>query len=219
MVLHHPGWEYRFWTDVEIDAHVRARHPDLHPQFAAYPRGIMRADVFRYLLMLDFGGLYCDLDYEFIRPYDYSGAELILAEEFSRAAGDPIDCIANYIFASAPGHPFWRDVKATLLADPPTIATYEDVVAATGPVFLMRVFEAHAARYPDIRVEEKLVFSPARKREPGERRKLYENGITHGIHLGSGSWKERWTMTYLRRKLGKLLGRRRAGPCNMARSK
>jgi len=54
---YHRGWEYRLWTDAMMDAHVRAHHPGFHPIYAGMNRNIMRADVFRYVLMHDIGGL------------------------------------------------------------------------------------------------------------------------------------------------------------------
>lgn len=201
---YHPGWEYRFWTDEDMETHVRDHHPDFYPVFMAFSRPIMRADAFRYVLMHDFGGLYCDLDYQFIRPYDYSGAEVVLAEEFSRDFGDGTDCLANYIFASAPGHRFWADLIESLRTDPPTIRSFDDIVPATGPIFLDRIYRQNAARYEGVRIENKLVFSPVRLHGRGEKTILLNNGVTRGIHLGSGSWKERWSWTYLKAKPGKI---------------
>ena len=85
-------------------------------------RHIMRVDVFRYVLMHDIGGLYCDLDYEFVRPYDYGDASIVFSLEYDVAFGDPVDQVANYLFASVPGHPFWRDVLDNLQQHPPHAA-------------------------------------------------------------------------------------------------
>ncbi|HET7133266.1 MAG TPA: glycosyltransferase, partial [Gammaproteobacteria bacterium] len=101
---YHKGWEYRLWTDATMDRHVRVNHPDFYPAFTALNRHIMRVDVFRYVLMNDFGGLYCDLDYEFLRPFNYDGADLWLSLEYDEAYGDEVNQIANYVFASVPGH-------------------------------------------------------------------------------------------------------------------
>ena len=58
----HPGWEYRLWTDEEIDEFVRKEFPDFYSIYQSYPKHIMRVDVIRYLIMLRVGGLYLDLD-------------------------------------------------------------------------------------------------------------------------------------------------------------
>ena len=88
---YHPGWEYRLWTDEMMEAHVRDFHPELFSSFMGFDLPIMRADVFRYMLMHDLGGMYCDLDYEFLRPFDYADSELVLSLEYDKSYGDGED--------------------------------------------------------------------------------------------------------------------------------
>lgn len=202
---YHPGWRYMLWTDAEMDAHVKAQQPALWPVYQGFQKNIMRADVFRYVAMHDFGGLYCDLDYEFLRPFPYGDTELLLSEEFALDFGDALDQIANYVFASRPGHPFWKDVIADLVSNPPSAGVYKDVIDATGPGFLSRVFFANRERYEGVVVTAKPAFSPTRLHSSLERKILLNSGVTYGMHHGSGSWKERWTATYIRTKIAKAL--------------
>jgi len=203
---YHPGWEYRLWTDAAMDRHVRERHPDFYPIFAAFERQIMRVDVFRYVLMHDLGGLYCDLDYEFIRPFDYADAAVVLSLERERAFGDDEDMVANYVFASVPGHPLWRDVLDDLRANPPTARTYYDVGMATGPGLLSRVLFANLARYDGVLLTPKPVLSPRRLHGRREKKFYLNTGITYGFHHGWGTWRDRLSLGYLRRKVQKWLG-------------
>jgi mannosyltransferase OCH1-like enzyme len=205
----HPGWAYRLWTDEEMDAHVRTGHPALYPVYVAFEKNVMRADVFRYVLMHDLGGLYCDLDYEFLRPYPYGNAEIVLSEERSPDHGDGHLQIANYVFASAPGHPFWKDALDDLVRNPPVVRTVDDIVAATGPVFLTRIFLANRDRYEGVVLTPRPVFSPPRLRGWNESSKLKKTGA-FGIHHAWGSWKERLSTYYLRNKAKRLLRRYRS---------
>ncbi|MFZ0930337.1 MAG: glycosyltransferase, partial [Syntrophobacteraceae bacterium] len=66
----HPAWEYRLWTDEDNDAFVKKEYLNFLPVFRAFSKGIMRADVIRYLIMYRIGGLYLDLDYEMLKPFD-----------------------------------------------------------------------------------------------------------------------------------------------------
>jgi mannosyltransferase OCH1-like enzyme len=209
---YHPGWEYRLWTDAAIDAHVRLQHPAFYPVFAGFSRHIMRVDVFRYILMHDFGGLYCDLDYEFLRPFDYRGIELLLSLERDRAFGDEVDLVANYVFASVPGHPFWRNVLGTLAAQPPEVHDYFDVGYATGSVFLTSVLNHHRAGYGAITLLPKPVLSPLRVHGRRERKQYLNSTVTYGFHHGWGSWKERMSVIYLRTKLAKWFAWRALDP-------
>lgn len=58
----HPDWVYLLWTDEKIRKHISIYHPEfleLHDSFE-YP--IQRADMIRYFVLYDYGGVYCDLD-------------------------------------------------------------------------------------------------------------------------------------------------------------
>ncbi|MGH1485928.1 MAG: glycosyltransferase family 32 protein [Cellvibrionaceae bacterium] len=204
---HHSGWDYRLWTDEGLDHYVKNKLPEYYPVFSSYPRPIMRADAIRYIMMRDFGGVYCDLDYEFIRPYDYSGADLILGTECCLNTGNSLFQVANFFFASAPGHPFWQDVIDYMRVNPPK--KYDDVVQSTGPGMLTRVWLENCHKYDNYRLEPKLVFSPFRIHKPYEKKVLLNNGITYGIHHGSGSWKDRLSLEYWRRKLKRWLNLRK----------
>lgn len=200
---YHKGWEYRLWTDELMDRHVRTQHADFYPTFAGFNRHIMRVDAFRYVLMQDFGGLYCDLDYEFLRPFDYSDAALVLSLEYDETYGDHMNQVANYLFASVPGHPLWTDALANLRQHPPRDVRSEDVCHATGPLFLTAVFFADGARYDGVMLTPKPVFSPRRVHGRYERKFYVNSGITYGFHYGWGSWRDRFDWPYVKGRLVK----------------
>ncbi|HEX5049213.1 MAG TPA: glycosyltransferase [Gammaproteobacteria bacterium] len=201
---YHKGWEYRLWTDDAMDKHVRVNHPELYPSFMAMNRHIMRVDVFRYVLMNDFGGVYCDLDFEFLRPFDYSGADVWLSLEYDEAYGDEVNQISNYILASVPGHQLWQDIVASVQANPPFTPTPGDVCMATGPRLVTRTYYRHPERYSGVRLTPKPVFSPRRVHGRYERKHYLNSGVTYGFHYGWGSWRERFNLPYLRHRLAKV---------------
>ncbi|KNE59658.1 hypothetical protein AMAG_05132 [Allomyces macrogynus ATCC 38327] len=57
-----PGVSVLLWTDDDMDAMVSVHVPYLQPLFRALPRGVLRADLFRYLVVATFGGVYADSD-------------------------------------------------------------------------------------------------------------------------------------------------------------
>ncbi len=200
----HADWRYIMWSNERADSHVEQHHPELWPAFRNFERGIMRADVIRYVVLHDFGGLYCDLDYEFLRPYEFAGASLVLGMEFDVHHGDSFDQVSNFVMASAPQHPFWRDVLDDLIQRPPQTDNYHDVIKSTGPGLLTRVFFANRHRYRGVRVEPRPVFNPHRLRGRNERLILLNGGVAYGLHHAWGSWRERLSATYARTKLTKL---------------
>jgi hypothetical protein len=80
-----------------------------------------------------------------------------------------------------------------------------DVIDATGPGFLSRVFFANRDRYEGVTVTPKPTLSPTRLHSSLKRKILLNAGVTYGLHHGSDSWKERWTPTYVRTKIAKAL--------------
>ncbi len=76
----HPEWEYRFWTDEDLETLVRERAPELMLLHERYPEAIQRVDAARYVILREFGGAYIDLDVQCLRPLDpLLEAEVVLA--------------------------------------------------------------------------------------------------------------------------------------------
>ena len=182
-----PDWSYRLWTDADNDAFVAREFPDLLERFRAYPRPIMRADVIRYLLLARIGGVYLDLDYEVLAPFDFGPHALVLPLNRSRAQGDGDDGIGNCILASAPGHPFWDAVVEALRTDRTVVRTQQDVIDATGPGLLTRVHRG--GRFDDAHLPDRPVWHPPSPRSPRDVEVLAANGVTRGVHHTWGSWR------------------------------
>lgn len=197
-----PDWEYKLWTDNDNDKFVKENFPDFYDIFIGFSRNIMRADVIRYLIMHKYGGVYLDLDYEVLKPFDFGNHKLILPMNRSKAFGDEHDALGNCIFASVPNHKFWDDVINDLKNNPPKIDNYGEVIDATGPGLLTRIY--YQNNYDDVYLPEKMIYHPP---TPTNKRKITEiknNGISLGIHHPWGSWKERWSSTYIKKKIKKL---------------
>lgn len=187
-----------------MEQFVKEKFPNFYLIWSALPKMIMKADIFRYLLMYDMGGMYFDLDYEMLRPYDFSGKRLVLPKERSISYGDSVEAIGNCVFASVPRHIFWNDVIENLKANPPWVDSYVDVGNATGPAFLTKIYNTNRDGYADITVPERINFHPLRPHSKREYRQLIANSDVYGIHHGWGSWKERLTAVYFKRKTQKI---------------
>ncbi len=201
-----PDWEYRLWTDADNDAFVKKEYPEFYDIFSGFSRGIMRADVIRYLIMYKIGGVYLDLDYEVLQPFEFGDKVLILPLNRSKNFGDNRDELGNCFFASAPGHKFWSDVISDLKVNPPVVNDYSQIIEATGPRLLTRIF--YSNNYDDAWLPDRLIYHPPSPKNKREIKRIKNNGISLGIHHPWGSWKERWTMVYFKRKLRLLLKRK-----------
>jgi len=196
-----PDWEYRLWTDLDNDDFVKIEYPDFYDIYNGFSRGIMKADVIRYLIMYKIGGVYLDLDYEVLQPFDFGNHKIILPKNRSITYGDKQDELGNCIFASAPGHQFWADVIADLKNNPPTTENYSQVIDATGPGLLTRIYSEN--NYTDIYLPDRLVYHPPSPNNKKDADKIRNNGISLGIHHPWGSWKDRLSFTYLKNKFKK----------------
>jgi len=98
-IKYHPDWKYKLWTEKEIEKlHVYNR--DILNETIGYSG---KANILRYEILYQFGGLYVDTDFECIKSFN------ILHEnyEFYCGAGPFLKHInlCNALIASIPGHP------------------------------------------------------------------------------------------------------------------
>jgi hypothetical protein len=150
---HNPAWEVMFWTDAGARNFIATEYPWFLETYDAYPAPVMRADALRYFLLGHYGGVYADMDYECLRPWDdiLQGRELILVREpgeharIAEVRQSGLEwLLCNALMASAPGHAFWQYVVGRL-KDARGNGT---PLSATGPIFLTRAWESFGGGEP-----------------------------------------------------------------------
>ena len=105
------GWERRFHSDKARDAFVKERFPGFWSVYTRLPLEVMKADLWRYMILYTFGGVYADADTWCVGGPDLLGA---LVSEGSylvtspEPTGHPYFC--QWVFAAAPGSPVLRHV-------------------------------------------------------------------------------------------------------------
>lgn len=188
----HPEWTYKLWTDEDNLAFVKKEFPDFVDVFTGLPKNIMRADVIRYLLMYRLGGMYFDLDYEMLKPFDLTSHDCVLALERDPTVPMKDQIIANASFASAPGHPFFKAVIDDLQANPP-FRKDSDVLAATGPAFITRIYREQfhgREKESNIFLAPRVMFAPETPFGDKRYQAIVKTGQSYGIHHCHGSWRE-----------------------------
>lgn len=58
----HKDFEYTFWDREMVDSLVQQHYPGLQELFDSYGHWVNRADVARYIIMRQHGGIYLDMD-------------------------------------------------------------------------------------------------------------------------------------------------------------
>ena len=145
-----PDCHYHFYTDQDCLDFVSRYFPQLEMFYLALPYPVQKADLFRYLVVYEKGGLYADIDMACLRPFtpffQASGAlfaiEAHLTSAYQRQNGYPHPFqIANCIFAAEAKHPFLAYLIEQLTQHP--IGNAETVAALenqTGPRLLTRCY-------------------------------------------------------------------------------
>jgi len=122
------------WKDADVRRLIAEKYPEYEQLYSGYRLNIQRADLARYLVLYEYGGMYADLDMSAARPVRellenypkkgfFSFVEIVLSEKRAReiGEGEPIrkeghrrgwneipedpERIASYVFLCAPGHP------------------------------------------------------------------------------------------------------------------
>lgn len=65
-----PGWDIQEWDDARCKDFVRKEFPEYLAAYTGLPKNVERADFFRYLVVLRYGGVYGDIDTECKQPLD-----------------------------------------------------------------------------------------------------------------------------------------------------
>ena len=107
---YHPEWEYKLWTDDDNRKFIQDKFPWFLQTFDNFPYGIQRADVIRYCILYEYGGLYSDLDIEPLENLDdlFPNEGVYLVQTENNFTG--VDYYTNFFMASTPKNPFWMEV-------------------------------------------------------------------------------------------------------------
>lgn len=177
------GFEYRMWTDDDIDMLARTSFPWFYPVFADFPSQIYRADAARYMILYLYGGIYIDMDMEVLRDFYHvmKGEDVYVVE----SPFPNVEKVQNSLMASPPRHPFWiaalRDIAGA------AAVMRDSVLDCTGPRMLDRVMEDHGRG---------VVILPFREFNPppeggiynATRWRKYDND-PYTRHLYTASWR------------------------------
>ena len=151
---HHPDWEYRFWTDEEGLKFIKEYFPNLLAKYIGFPYAIQRADLLRYALLYHYGGLYADIDYECLRPFDMliEDRSIILGYEPEIHAHDlnRKNMVSNALMASSPKNKFFGEALNKVNNDQTVVYSHVDVLVTTGPILLTEVCHDFAVDAPFI---------------------------------------------------------------------
>ena len=107
-ITQNPGYDYTLWNATMIEDLIRDKYPEVQELYHGYGHWVRRADVARYLVLHQFGGIYADIDLECVKPLPHLMDKIrnkgILMYE-SQPFGVDIDFLATEA-----NHPFFAFV-------------------------------------------------------------------------------------------------------------
>ena len=111
----HPDYQYMLWTDLDIRNYIKINYPEFLELHDSYKYNIQRADMIRYFILYDFGGIYSDLDI-----YPVENIESHLTDDLSNAdvlvvnSGNINSYLTNSFMISKIKAPIWKFVHEKL---------------------------------------------------------------------------------------------------------
>ena len=139
-----PEFEHRLCDDDECRAFVYEHFPHLLEVYDGFELPVERADLWRYLVLYHFGGVYTDLDTRCLQPIRDWGLqnddELVICTEYTGQ-------YCQWTMVAAPGHPAFAKVIEQIHAQgSQRVADHDivDVIERTGPRAWTRAIAARA---------------------------------------------------------------------------
>jgi hypothetical protein len=190
-----PGWEYRLWSDEENQALVDERFPQHAVIFRNIKRGVVKADIARYMYLAAFGGFYFDTDYKLVRPLEEQMLSYACVLPISRSSGT-LFRLGNAVMGSEANHPFWTDfIDHIFLRVELSDLAEDNIEKTTGPEGLTDFYLDRRHLYGDIYLPPRETFHPPLTQFGFS---FLKGKTTVGAHLCWGSWRSKGPLGLVR---------------------
>jgi len=155
----HPDYTYMFWTDNDIRNYIQTNYPQYLEIHDNYKHNIQRADMIRYFILYDFGGIYCDLD---LYPIENIEKHLInYNSDILVCKSGNIDIITNSFMISKKNAPIWLKVQEKLKDKKPffAIGKHFTVMYTTGSIMLSNMLKKNKEYFSLLPSEKFMAYS------------------------------------------------------------
>jgi len=134
----HPDWLYILWTDEKIN-HIKLYNQALFDRAINYAQ---RSDILRYELLYHYGGLYVDVDFRCLKPFDFLHHSY---DFYIGIMNTGVVELGNALIGSAPNHPILKEIITNIRHA--KIKSFNDFVNATGNAHVSKSFMNIAPHY------------------------------------------------------------------------
>ena len=137
----HPDWEYRLWTDAD----VKGFGMENYALFKATSQLGAKADIWRYEILDRYGGLYVDMDFECLIPFDMFHHCYDFFTGIENSGGFQV---ANGLIGARPHHPAIRGCIDAIKKIKPRRYDHDTIYDHTGPPCLTRALISYVENEP-----------------------------------------------------------------------
>ena len=188
----HPYWDFQFFSDGDAWEFVTREFPEYLELYDWYPRPVLKADLFRLLVVYRLGGFYLDTDFLLDEKLDPLCKEKAVFAYEHRIDEKNFNCrypawlrsgeeqltLANYAFGAEAGHGFLAAILEELVSRTKTFEAEDcndlDILHATGPDLVTSVYYRNRQRWKDVVVLKSNRMGLGR----------------YGVHLVHGGWRK-----------------------------
>jgi mannosyltransferase OCH1-like enzyme len=151
-IIQNPNYKYFHYNDSTANEFVLQTMPnDIYQIYNSLPKSVLKADYFRYIVLLVKGGIYSDIDTICLKPIDtwidqtsINKVGLIIGIEADTTLWEVFDGsyarqlqIVQWTIAAAPGHPILHQIVQKIADISPSMTrktiTDEQILEWTGP--------------------------------------------------------------------------------------
>ena len=212
----HPTWEIILWDDERVKALIQEKELLNAKAFKMATNYGEKSDILRLELLYRFGGIYVDVDFKCLKPFDTlldSGATFFVGESNVPGASDGKVELNNALIGASPNHPILAKLMEAVQPDPKILvaqmmsmgqgvvrSSAMSTITRTGPIFLTNVL-LHPSlnlfqKYPGMLILPKVFFYPVPNHvdfnvvEHGDREiSRFYTEDTYAVHRWGKSWQ------------------------------
>lgn len=199
----HLDWNYIYWNEKAILAFLNEYYPNYLDRYHAFVYDIQRWDAIRYLILLHFGGIYVDFDYECLKNLEplLKNVNCCFAMEPAEHTSQdtPSPYFNNALMGCTPGHLFMHEIVNYVFEDQRCMTGSKDhkcnfVLASTGPVMLSTLYQSSSHKNEILLLPAKNVspftYFESRAYLNGEENEVLDNKLeeAYAVHYFLNSW-------------------------------
>ena len=198
-------WEFYLYSNKQVISFFKTYFPHYLSDIKKIKQGVVLADVFRYAVIFQFGGMYSDVDTFPLKPIPDSwlSKECVIGYEYqpskfkgTKPKSFTKDTLCQWTFLAKPNHPLFKEALDTCINKLREKNFYlnsiQDVLETTGPISFTEVAQKYL-KSPKIHVLDVDVVAPIRT----ESRDYSKCVVVHQFH-GGKDWKSEIKLPHIK---------------------